>query len=109
MPELKDNPTLADIQTYVRQLEEERGFTDQSVRDKCLIMGEEVGELFKAVRKNIGLKVDQNSKFSSVSNEVADILIFLSSIANSFNIDMEQAFREKEEINKQRNWESSQS
>ena len=49
MPELKNKPTLADFQKYVSELEIERGFSDQSIIDKCLLMGEEVGEHFKAV------------------------------------------------------------
>jgi NTP pyrophosphatase (non-canonical NTP hydrolase) len=48
---LLPDATLADVQTYVSQLEVERGFNDESVMQKCLLLGEEVGELFKAVRK----------------------------------------------------------
>ncbi len=66
--------------------------------------GEEVGELFKAVRKAEKIKIDHNSKITSVSEELADVLIFLCSIANKFEIDLEKAFREKEEINKTRSW-----
>ena len=43
---------------------------------KCLMLGEEVGELFKAVRKHAQIKVD-----------------------------LERAFREKEARNKVRVWE----
>jgi NTP pyrophosphatase (non-canonical NTP hydrolase) len=68
------------------------------------MLGEEVGELFKAVRKAEKIKLDHNSKITSVSEELADVLIFLCSIANKFEIDLEKAFREKEEINKTRSW-----
>jgi NTP pyrophosphatase (non-canonical NTP hydrolase) len=104
MPELKSNPTLPDYQTYVLELEEERGFSHQDVIEKCLMLGEEVGELFKAVRKAEKIKLDHNSKITSISEELADVLIFLCSIANKFEIDLEKAFREKEEINKTRSW-----
>ena len=73
MPQLNDHPTLADLQAYVVKLEAERGFEDQSARDKCLLLGEEVGELFKAVRKIEGLKVDTASQFGTISEELADI------------------------------------
>lgn len=104
MPNLNERPTLADFQVYVAELETERGFDDQSVRDKCLLLGEEIGELFKAVRKVEGLKVDVSSQFGTVSEELADVLIYLCAIANRYDIDLEAAFRDKEAINHQRSW-----
>ncbi len=104
MPELKQKPVLADFQKYVIELEQERGFSSQDVIEKCLLLGEEVGELFKAVRKSQNLSVDMNSNFTSVSEELADILIYLCAIANRLDIDLEQAFRQKEEINMKRKW-----
>ena len=61
MPTLNEHPMLTDFQTYVAKLETERGFADQSVRDKCLLLGEEIGELFKSVRKTEGLKTQKNT------------------------------------------------
>ena len=104
MPQLNDHPTLADFQAYVVQLETERGFSDQSVRDKCLLLGEEIGELFKAVRKSEGLKIDATSHFGTISEELADIFIYICAIANRHDIDLESAFRDKEAINHQRSW-----
>ena len=102
---LPKDPSLADLQAYVRQLEEERGFTDQKAESKCLLLGEEVGELFKAVRKyHTKLRIDEKSDIGTVEEELADILIYLCAIANKFNIDLEKAFRDKEEINKTRTW-----
>jgi len=104
MPNLNEHPTLADFQAYVAKLEVERGFEEQSVRDKCLLLGEEIGELFKAVRKVEGLKIDISSQFGTVSEELADVFIYLCAIANRYGIDLETAFREKEKINHQRSW-----
>ena len=104
MPILKDKPTLKEIQKYVEALEKEKGFSEVSVIQNCLQLGEEIGELFKAVRKTEKLKIDKNSKFTSVEEELADILIYISSIANRYDIDLENAFRNKEEINKKREW-----
>ena len=67
-------------------------------------MGEEVGEHFKAVRKSEGLSVDSNSTFTEIGDELTDIIIYLCAIANRKNIDLESAFRAKEEKNKQRIW-----
>ncbi|MGV8114555.1 MAG: MazG nucleotide pyrophosphohydrolase domain-containing protein [Lentimicrobium sp.] len=101
---LKSTPTLGDFQEYVKNLESLRGFDNQNALEKCLHLGEEVGELFKAVRKTAKIKTDINSDVGSISEEIADILIYLCSIANRFEIDIESAFREKEEINKRRTW-----
>jgi len=104
MPDLPDRPDLRDFQEYVSQLERERHFDGQDAVQKCLLLGEEVGELFKAVRKAQGLGVDRQSKVGSVSEELADVFIYLCAIANRFQIDLEQAFREKEEANERRTW-----
>ena len=106
MPNLTKNPTLENFQQYVAELENERGFTQQTIIDKCLLLGEEVGELFKAVRKSEGLAVDSNSNFTEIGDELTDILIYLCAIANRKGIDLEKAFREKEEKNKKRIWKS---
>ncbi len=106
MPILTKNPTLENFQQYVAELEKERGFAHQSTIDKCLLLGEEVGELFKAVRKSEGLAVDENSNFTEIGDELTDIFIYICAIANRNRIDLEKAFRDKEEINKRRTWKS---
>jgi NTP pyrophosphatase (non-canonical NTP hydrolase) len=106
MPELLDKPSLRDFQNYVIELEKERGFSNQTTIDKCLLLGEEVGELFKAVRKSEGLVIDINSNFTEISDELTDIFIYLCAIANRNNIDLEESFRAKEEKNKKRVWKS---
>ncbi|WP_346856395.1 MazG nucleotide pyrophosphohydrolase domain-containing protein [uncultured Draconibacterium sp.] len=106
MPELTNKPTLDDFQKYVTELEHERNFIQQTTIDKCLLLGEEVGELFKAIRKSEGLAVDTNSTFTEVGDELADIFIYLCAIANRKGIRLEDAFRKKEEKNHQRIWKS---
>lgn len=107
MLSLRKNPTLKNFQEYVAGMEKKRGFADDSLLQKCLLLGEEIGELFKAICKSKNIKVDQNSKSYLVNHELADILIYSCEIANRFNIDLEAAFRVKEEINKQRVWQKS--
>ncbi|MBI5004643.1 MAG: pyrophosphohydrolase [Candidatus Lloydbacteria bacterium] len=104
MLNLKGKPTLKDIQEYVKELEKERGFSDDPTIQKCLLLGEEIGELFKAIRKSEKMKIDKNSEHTSIEEELADIIIYLCSIANRYDIDLEDAFREKEEVNKKRKW-----
>ncbi len=104
MPQLPNKPTLADFQRYVTELETERGFANQPAQEKCLLLGEEIGELFKAIRKAEGIAVDPQSKIGDIGDEMADIFIYLCSIANRYDIDLEAAFVAKEEKNKKRNW-----
>jgi len=106
MPELQPKPILENFQEYVSQLEKERGFATQTTIDKCLLLGEEVGELFKAVRKSEGLAVDTNSNFTEIGDELSDIFIYLCAIANRKGIELESAFRKKEEKNKKRIWKT---
>ncbi|WP_342607169.1 MazG nucleotide pyrophosphohydrolase domain-containing protein [Vibrio tritonius] len=104
MPTLKPNANLADFQKYVAELEVERGFSDQKVNEKCLLLGEEVGELFKAIRKAEGIAIDPNSKVGEIGDELADVFIYLCSIANRYDIDLETAFLDKELKNSKRKW-----
>ena len=44
---------LVDIQKYINDVLELRGFNSQSAQDKMLLLTEEIGELAKAVRKDV--------------------------------------------------------
>lgn len=101
---LPPNPTIPDFQAYVKKAEEERGFTEDKLLDCCLLLGEEVGEFFKAVRKEKGVKVSQDSLISESPDELADVFFLTLAIANRLGINLEKAFREKEAKNSQRVW-----
>jgi NTP pyrophosphatase (non-canonical NTP hydrolase) len=101
---LKTAQPLAAVQQYVADMENERGFSSRTVLQQCLLLGEEIGELFKAVRKQQNLTVDPASDVGSVADELADVLIYVCSIANRLDIDLEEAFRGKEAVNETRVW-----
>ncbi|MFY1634550.1 MazG nucleotide pyrophosphohydrolase domain-containing protein [Solwaraspora sp. WMMB335] len=96
--------TLQDLQRYVSEMEKDRGFADRSAVDQCLLLGEEVGELFKAVRKQERLSIEATSIVGTVDEELADILIFVCAVANRYGIDLDDALRRKEAHNEQRVW-----
>lgn len=102
---LKEDPQLKDFQNYIAEMLKERGFEGQSIERIFLRFMEECGELAKAVRKGTGLHVDADSEHFEVAHELADVFNYLLDIANHFNVDLEQAFRDKEEINKKRTWQ----
>lgn len=101
---LKTNPTLADFQTYVADMVKERGFDQENIAEIFMLFLEECGEMAKAIRKSQNLKTDANSEKFKIEEEAADIFIYLLDICNHLNIDLEKAFRDKEEINKKRVW-----
>ena len=101
---LPQNPKISDFQKYVQEMEKERDFIDEPILKKCLLLGEEIGELFKAIRKQTGFKTDAKSTAYQIDEELADVFIYLCEIANRYKIDLEKAFRDKEEINKKRVW-----
>jgi NTP pyrophosphatase (non-canonical NTP hydrolase) len=104
---LEPNQSLEEIQRYVAKMETERGFGGQPVIEQCLKLGEEVGEVFKAVRKQTKMRLDPNSAVGEVGEELADVLIYLCAIANRLDIDLADALRSKEAINETRTWVSA--
>ena len=102
---LKENPTLKDFQKYVIDMVDERGFEKETLPEVFMLFLEECGELAKAVRKNQGMKTDKNSEHFKIEHEAADVFMYFLDICNHLDVDLEKAFREKEEINKKRIWE----
>ncbi len=107
---LKSNPTLPDLQTYIKTVSEERGWNDNNHLEMFLLFSEEVGELAKGIRAYSNLYQEKGKGKSIVETkkelegEFADVLNYLLDLANYFEIDLEKAFREKEAINAQRTW-----
>jgi NTP pyrophosphatase (non-canonical NTP hydrolase) len=103
---LPDNPTLMDLQRYVAEICQERGWTKDTPAEKFMLFVEEVGELAKAMRKAAGL-YDEPAKRRDMplEEEFADVLSYLLDLANCFQIDLEAAFRAKEQVNQARTWE----
>lgn len=102
--ELPSQPQMKDFQDYVRTMYRQRGFSDQPLSALFMLLLEEAGELAKSARKDAAIKTRDEQERSELSHEAADVFIYLLEICNHFNIDLERAFREKEEINKKREW-----
>ena len=101
---LKENPTLRDLQEYVALLVKERGFEQETISELFMLFLEECGEMAKAARKAEKMHIDKTSEQFNLGHEAADVFIYLLDICNHFGIDLEQAFRDKEELNKKRMW-----
>lgn len=111
MIELPERATLHDYQRYIHALELLHGWLDVDLVHNCFLMGEEVGELFKAIRKHNRLweqgdapSTEEAQTRAHVAEELVDVLNYLLAIANRLDIDLEQAFRDKNALNQRRTW-----
>lgn len=102
MADLAANPTLDDYQKLISELVFERGYDKESVAEVFTLLVEETGELAKAIRKYNGQKVHTDSQSHNVAEELADVLWLLVDLSNRLDVDLEKAFRDKEEKNKTR-------
>ncbi len=106
MAELPDAPTLGDLQRYVAEVCQERGWNKDTSAEKFMLFVEEVGELAKAMRQAAGLYEERaKPRQISLEEEFADVLSYVLDLANCFQVDLERAFRAKEQVNRSRTWE----
>ena len=106
MARLKEQPTLPDIQTYIKAICAERGWDKNNHLELFLLFSEEVGELAKAIRDHDGLYGEKaKSDKRKLEDEFADVLSYLIDLANHFNVDLEQALRKKQAYNETREWD----
>ncbi|EUB26456.1 MazG nucleotide pyrophosphohydrolase domain-containing protein [Fusobacterium sp. CM22] len=107
LKKLSNQSSINQIQSYIKEVMEVRGFNKEKPSDKILLLVEEVGELAKAIRKNeskLGIDKTKEYNYSSVESEIADVFIVLLSICDILNIDLLKAFLNKEEENIKRIW-----
>ena len=111
MIELPPSASMREYQSYIHALEEQHGWLDVDLVHNCFLMGEEVGELFKAVRNLEEARLtsgadgkDSSEELSAIGEEIVDVFNYLLAIANRLEIDVEQAFRSKNERNQTRTW-----
>lgn len=104
---LNRQSTVDDVQEYIRKVITLRGFANQSVQDKMLLLLEETGELAKAIRKTLPeASIDYNKieNYTNIEEEIADVFIVLTSICNELNINLYDTIINKEKKNVEREW-----
>lgn len=100
--------SLARCQAYIAWLEEQKGWDTASLERCCFLMGEEMGEVFGAVRRHDQrAAMDPDGARRAVAHELVDVMNYLLAIANRLEIDLESAFREKNTLNEARTWGTS--
>ncbi|WP_199620771.1 MazG nucleotide pyrophosphohydrolase domain-containing protein [Paenibacillus alkalitolerans] len=87
--------TLKELQEYIKKTDHAPDFKQHYFYK----LVEEVGELSEVVRKNKRLAETGNIK-GTIEEELYDVLYYVAALANVHEIDLEECFRLKEEINK---------
>ena len=95
---LKETNTLRQVQEYIKNIHEVRGFEKQPVEETMLLLTEEIGELAKAIRKtqtNMCTDINKQYNYDTIESEVSDCFYVLTSICNKLNIDLFTCLKEK--------------
>lgn len=105
LDKLSKKSSVEDLQKYIKDMIEVRGFRNSLLERMCLLT-EEIGELAKEVRKtDDNLLVDANKNYnSSLENEITDVFICLMGMCELIDMDIVQGLKNKEEINFKREW-----
>jgi NTP pyrophosphatase (non-canonical NTP hydrolase) len=99
------NASLAAYQQYVQQVMDERGFDDETVSQKFMLLLEEAGGFAKAARKQANLAEATDATADTLSDAAADVFAVLLDICNQLGLNLEQAFIKREHKNQTRTWQ----
>lgn len=90
--------TIQHLQEYIAAKIKERGFEDETLQERLLLLTEELGELVNACRKISGMNVDQHREITNkVGEEVVDVLNMVFAVGIELGLDIEKEFFEKNE------------
>lgn len=96
---------LSAYQQYVKQVMRERGFDDERISQKFMLLLEEAGAFAQAARASANLAQATDANVEDVGDAAADVFAVLLDICNQLGIDLEQAFVVREHKNQNRAWE----
>lgn len=96
---------LSAYQQYIAAMVRERGFDDETVSQKFMLLLEECGEFAKAARKQANLAQSVDAQTEELDDAAADVLAILFDICNRLNLNLEDAFIKREHKNQGRVWE----
>lgn len=85
--------TIKYLQNYIKQ----KDHHPKLVKDYFLKLSEEVGELSRAMRKNLKAESTEQIK-GTIDEEVWDVIYYAIAIANCYDIDLEKVIKAKAEI-----------
>jgi NTP pyrophosphatase (non-canonical NTP hydrolase) len=94
---MSGNLTVKGFQEYIKSFDHQ----PDKKNDYFLKLVEEVGELADVLRKNKRLNQTGNIK-GTVEEELYDIFYYVSALANIYQVDLEECYQLKEEINRKK-------
>ena len=89
--------TVGYLQEYIKS----KDYHPDSVKDYFFKLTEEVGELSRAIRKNLR-PADENQIKETIEEELWDVMYYVITLANCYDIDFEEAIKKKEKLNNER-------
>ena len=93
----KGEITIKYLQEYIK----EKDYQPELKKDYFLKLSEEVGELSRAIRKNMR-PVEEKQVKETVEEELWDVIYYTLAIANCYDIDLEKIIPKKELLNNEK-------
>lgn len=82
--------TIQALQNYIEGKIQDWGFDDETLEQRLLLLTEEVGELAKACRKQVGIKSDAaRTKEYNPGAEVVDVINLAFAVGIKLGVDIE--------------------
>jgi NTP pyrophosphatase (non-canonical NTP hydrolase) len=100
-----ENASLAAYQQYIQQVMSERGFDEETVSQKFMLLLEEAGEFAQAAREKASLAQATDVDAEDMNDAAADVFAILLDICNHLHLDLEKSFINREHKNQTRTWE----
>lgn len=102
---MTSNVSLTQLQKHLDETCKEKGWDKNSITEVFLLFSEEIGELAKEIRLETGFKGEaRQGNPGDLRHEFADVLNYFMELANRFNVDLTEAYFEKNKINADRTW-----
>ena len=91
--------TIRHFQEYIAEKIKQRGFENEELHERLILLTEELGELVKSCRKFNGMNIDQAIEVKeNTGEEIADMINLIFAVGIKLGIDIETEFLEKEQI-----------
>ena len=81
-----DKVTVTELQQRVTDAEIRKGHIGDDIKTKCFLLMEEVGEMTKAIRILLGMRIHSKTARHNLEDELGDVLFLLIAIANRAGI-----------------------
>ena len=92
---MKEELSLRRLQDYIKSTD----YNPNKKEHYFYKLIEEVGELSEVIRRNTTVQTTGNIK-GTIDEELYDVLYYVMALANVYDIDLEQCYKMKEDINK---------